>query len=394
MTVLEVGPVAVRQLPSGDDVMADPDWICAALAGIDDTTVLLDERPVAVEQLWREILSAPALRSGDVLTMVHPSWWPAHRVARLAAWASAPARRVQTRARSTLTAHGGQAAVVIELGTDAVAICRGPAPPQVLSGTVDPDALAARIRDIEGVSQVLIDAPHGIPGAEHLAHELRKILSSRGIRAGVGRVEDAVPPAARPEVRRADSPAAPRVPVRVATAAAAAAVAITLSGVALLAGRGGEPPTTQGRTMTLAEGRVVVQVPADWRPRRVTTGPGSRRVELVSDTDPSAALHVTGSYAPGQTHDTVVEVLQRAIGLEAPGVFADFEPNGHRAGRVVVSYREARVGRDIHWFILLDGVTRISIGCQCPPGRFEAISTVCDQAVGSAHESDGTDAAR
>ena len=44
--------------------------------------------------------------------------------------------------------------------------------------------------------------------------------------------------------------------------------------------------------------------------------------------------------------------------------FADFRADDEVAGRPAVTYREVRLGRVVRWVVLLDGVTRISIGCQ------------------------------
>lgn len=391
MTVLEVGPAAVRYLPSGDHPRPDPDCVRAALTGIDDTTVLLHERPVAVAQLWRHILSSAPRPTDDVLTLVHPSWWPPTRIARLAAWAGTTAPRVETTPRSALMTRLETDGISIEIGTDVVAICRGAAPPEVLSAPVDPTVVAARILDTGTGCRVRIDAPHGVAGGAEMAEEIRKALSDSGIRATVSRIEDLVQPACSPETRRLPSPPARRV---AAPLVAATAVATVLGGLGLVTGRSAESASDPApHTVELVEGRVAVRVPAGWRLRRITAGPGSRRVELTSVTDPSAALHITQSYAPGQTHDGVVDTLEQAIGLATPGVFADFDPDGRRAGRQVVAYREARTGRAIEWFVLLDGATRIGIGCQSAPGRIDAVSPACDQAVGSAHESRGTDEA-
>ncbi|WP_059016023.1 type VII secretion-associated protein [Mycobacterium sp. M26] len=384
MTVLEVGPAAVRRLPHGDD-LAEPPLVCAALAGIDDTTVLLDECPVSVEHLWRHILSASSDMPCEAITLVHPSWWPARRVTRLAEWASGAAATVATQPRST-PARLGTTAVLIELGTDVVAICRGFATPDVLAGPADPASIVARIMATSSPSRVLIDAPHGVPGAGDLAQILRTMLSDNGIPTELHRIEDSVPAALPPDTRSA----APRRHPQRPAAIAAFAVAVTiLLAVVFVTARPDEAPI--GRTVNLVEGRIVVQIPADWRLRRVTAGPGSHRVELTSVTDPSDALHITQSYAPGQTHDTVAHVLDEAIRHEAPGVFTDFDPDGRRAGRQVLTYQETRSGREIRWFVLLDGPTRISIGCQRGHGSPEAIGPVCDRAIASARQINGTE---
>ncbi|WP_328351801.1 type VII secretion-associated protein [Mycobacterium sp. NBC_00419] len=391
VTVLEVGPATVRQLPPRDDAALDPEMVACALAGIDDTTILLHERPVSVASLWRHLLSSSAGSRPAALTVVHPSWWPSRRVARIREWAASVTAEVQTVPRSALlTRHqSGAAAVVIEIGADMVAVCRDSATPEVLHGTGDVAAIAALAVDGGTAAPVIVDAPDGVPHSERLAAAILNDLRCSGIRGRAGRIEDAVAPTGQqPRAAAAIAPAS-RLPVH----AAAAAVAIVIGAVSILAGRSTEPASVD-HTVNLVEGRVGVRVPPDWQLTRITAGPGSRRVQLTSRANPADALHITQSYDPEQTRDGVARVVQQAIGQQPPGVFADFDPSTLKAGRQVVSYREARIGREVRWFIVLDGSTRISIGCQSAPGRPETVDAVCDAAVGSAREVGGTEQRR
>ncbi|MCB0944277.1 MAG: type VII secretion-associated protein, partial [Mycobacterium sp.] len=65
-----------------------------------------------------------------------------------------------------------------------------------------------------------------------------------------------------------------------------------------------------------------------------------------------------------------------------------------RAGRAVVSYREVRGAREIGWVVLVDGATRIAIGCQGAAGSSDTVDEACDGAVRSAREITGTAAQR
>jgi type VII secretion-associated protein (TIGR03931 family) len=105
-----------------------------------------------------------------------------------------------------------------------------------------------------------------------------------------------------------------------------------------------------------------------------------------SPADADLALHITQSYAPETTLVQAAEVLGRALTDQAPGVFLDFSPADQVAGRPAVTYREVRVGRVIHWSVVLAGSTWIGIGCQSRPGREEGIRGACERAVGSARE--------
>jgi type VII secretion-associated protein (TIGR03931 family) len=136
----------------------------------------------------------------------------------------------------------------------------------------------------------------------------------------------------------------------------------------------------------LVEGRVGVMVPATWTPRRITSGPGSARVQVVSPADGDIALHITQSLVPfpstlGHTADS----LRTAMAEDVAGVFVEFNPSDHRADRSAVTYREIRQERRIEWAVVVDGAVRIAVGCQSTLGREHLIREACDRAIRSAH---------
>jgi type VII secretion-associated protein (TIGR03931 family) len=136
----------------------------------------------------------------------------------------------------------------------------------------------------------------------------------------------------------------------------------------------------------LVEGRVGVMVPTQWVVQRVTSGPGSPRVQVVSPTDADIAVHVTQSSLPlPQSHAQVAASLRSALGEEPDGVFVEFNPSDRRADQPAVTYREIRAGHHIAWVVLTDGSLRIAIGCQSAPGREAAVREACDEAIRSAH---------
>jgi type VII secretion-associated protein (TIGR03931 family) len=136
----------------------------------------------------------------------------------------------------------------------------------------------------------------------------------------------------------------------------------------------------------LVEGRVGVVVPAKWVVQRVTSGPGSARLVVVSPTDADIAVNVTqSSLPPHQSHEQVAEALRSALGQEPDGVFVEFNPSDRRAGQLAVTYREVRADHQISWVVLVDESLRIAIGCQSAPGHEESVREVCDQAIQSAH---------
>jgi type VII secretion-associated protein (TIGR03931 family) len=136
----------------------------------------------------------------------------------------------------------------------------------------------------------------------------------------------------------------------------------------------------------LVEGRVAVMVPAQWVVQRVTSGPGSARVQVVSPTDSDIALHVTQSpLATQSSRDAVTESLRSALRKQPEGVFVEFNPADHRSDRPVITYREVRADYHIAWAVLVDKSLRIAIGCQSAPGHEGAVREECDQAIRSAH---------
>lgn len=387
MTVLEIGPSTVRRLSSVGESVLDDDRVAQALAGIDDTTVLLDERPITVESLWRNLMSSGIGNDCEPVTLLHPSWWPQRWVARIVDAATTVTPEVVAQPRSSLIGRrfGSGTGTVVELGQEVVAVCRGAHLPRIHCRPVDAAVIAAEA-GADRSEAILIDVPHGVHGGAQYGNAVRKALLDNGVVARIVRIEDGVtsatvaPPTVAPTRRRPLS----------AQVAAAAVVGIVVCGVGAVTVRPAGIPAAVSDTVGLVEGRVTVRIPSGWTVTRVTTGPGSRRVEIDSPTDGSAALHVTQSYTPEETLDGAARVLRRALAKEAAGTFVEFNPADERAGRFALTYREVRAGRDVRWSVIIDGSTRISIGCQSAPGREDAVNRACDEAIRSAHEVGGT----
>jgi type VII secretion-associated protein (TIGR03931 family) len=149
-------------------------------------------------------------------------------------------------------------------------------------------------------------------------------------------------------------------------------------------GRHEAPAADRLPTTFLVEGRVAVEVPASWPTQRVVAGPGSARVQITSPSDPQLALHITQSPGVEQTLAGTAESLRKAMDAEQSGVFVDFDPSGIVADRPAVTYRELRAGHHIRWAVVLDRAVRIGIGCQSPPGDYDAVRVACEVAVRSA----------
>jgi|SRR5271166_3483903 len=397
--VVGVGPGSIRRLCCGTDTADDQprEMFRAALDAIDDAVALVNERPVAVDSLWRATLRSLQCAHSDGMLVLYPSWWPASRVAVV----RAASDDIVLRPRSWLLRQASpDASVIVEIadqmvvvaGAEVVAVARRTGG-FTLEDTAD--EVAGAITGMTPAGAVLIDAPAAVKGAPALMTAIAGAL--RGAGPTVVEIDDArLARLARTAAPARDEPAAPAGPLapeprpRARTLARLTAASVVLAVPAVAAvGRHG-PPTSQisaqiAPTTFLVEGRVALTVPANWPTQRVLAGPGSARVQITSPSDPEVALHVTQTPVAGETLAGTAERLKRAIDAEPAGVFVDFNPAGFSAGRPAVTYRELRAGHQVRWSVLLDGAVRISVGCQSRPGGDDGVREVCEQAVRTAH---------
>jgi type VII secretion-associated protein (TIGR03931 family) len=396
--VIEAGPATIRQLCCGSAAAADGELVRTALDCIDDPVGLVGDRPVSVDSLWRATLRSVRCGSAGSAIVVHPSWWAPTRVGRVKAAAEVLADDVVLRPRSWLLAQasplGSQhAAVIVEIaelfvvvtGASVAAERRRGEPQRIAEAIVR--SIVEMAPDTDAV--VVIDAPSTVDGAGALATMIADGLRGGGLT--VAQVDDAklrelaavaIPSDADP----CRSPSAD-APVRNHRRHWGLVLVVLLITAVLGVGalrHHPAPAADRVPTTFLVEGRVALEVPAQWPLQRVIAGPGSARVQVTSPSDPEVALHVTQSRLGTTTLDGVAETLKHRIDAEPAGVFVDFNPASHSAGRPAVTYREVRAGHDIRWTVLLDGAIRISIGCQSRPGRNDAVREVCEQAVRTA----------
>ncbi|MGA5541039.1 type VII secretion-associated protein [Mycobacterium sp. NPDC051198] len=375
--VIEVGPVTVR----GPGPVA-ANLAAVAVAGIDDEIALIEDEPVAVSDLWVEVLGAAGAGAGT-LTLVCPTWWTADRCDRVRDAAMGSEVVVMQRVQALSASLPAGSAVVVEIADEVVMVSGVHAGRVALARHAedgpDADTVVRAVLAIAGRSaEVVVDAPVEVPGAVTLGNEVVAALRHRDV---VATMADAR--SWRNTLVAPDTPADEQLGRRSRTGrfamCAAAALAVALGGIAFAA----HGPPTDHRSMTvLVEGRVGVQIPAGWTVRRSTEGPGSARVEVVSPTDPELMIHLTQS---GVGDGTVADTLRRALQEQPAGVFVDFEPSAVVAARQVVSYREVRTGREIRWAVFVDGAVRIAVGCQSAPGHGEAVRWACEAATRSAH---------
>jgi hypothetical protein len=154
--VVEVGPQTVRGTEA-----APPQWVSTAIEFIDDPTALLDEQPVELSALWRDVLGAAAGERADPLVLVVPTWWSSARVDVVSAAARDVASEVVVLQRCPLLSEFSDAtadATVVELSAH-YAVVSSPASESLIFARADPE-LAAHL---ETANAVLLDVPAGVP---------------------------------------------------------------------------------------------------------------------------------------------------------------------------------------------------------------------------------------
>lgn len=375
--VVLVGPTTVRGPGTVDAELAT-----VALDGIDDDLVLVGERVVPVDELWRDVLVAALGGRRDGILVICPSWWASARIARVAAAARACAADVAVRRRvDMLTA----VATTVEVAPDLVVVHSDSQRHAVARVGAPAGVVGAVLACVDGLDAVTVDVPsgHEVFGAE-LARALRRrgiavtVADDRAVvRAGLAQHADVVVTGGS-FWRHAISPRA--------AVLAGAVVSVTVLAAAGFGVGGGPTATIETTDGTwLVEGRVAVEIPAEWTVERITSGPGSARVRVFSPSDAFSAIQVTQSRVPaGQTLDMTADTLRLALANEPDGVFVDFIALGRRAQRPVVTYREIRADHHVAWAVMLDRGVRIAIGCQGAPDGVGP-EPLCDRAIRSAH---------
>ncbi|MDT5302168.1 MAG: hypothetical protein QOG79_5410 [Mycobacterium sp.] len=371
-----IGPDAAVVVGPTDIVGArevDGDLVAAAFESMDDAVAFVDDRVVPVDAVWREVMAAAVDPSAHTVALVCPAWWRSPRVdmvcdaARHVVANAVPLRRADV-------LRGDDSTVIVEIAEDFVVVHAPNATQQVVPRVGDPrtviDSIDSRIDDAD----VVIDVPRGTDGAMRLAGELARTVRSRGVAVSVADDERLLRMAMVGRARR-------RRPVdrRVAALAGAGLAVVALACAAV--GSGVDDPAPAA-SVWLVEGRVAVEVPADWPTERIDTGPGSARMQVLSPRDPGVAIHLTQSQGQ-ESLAAAAEVLRVALDGQPDGVFVEFTAADRRADKSVITYREIRVEHHVEWTVMLDRGVRIAIGCQHAPDR-PAPERICDQAIRSA----------
>lgn len=383
--LVEVGPETVRG-PNHPE----PERVTAALECIDDDIGWVDNHPIAAPALWRDVMYEAVGEGVDSLVVVCPTWWPSTWIAVVHDAAHTVVPTVAVLTRSALLREEAHVTVV-EIAADLVVVASSADVVDALPRYGDVEVEAAAVAGRIAVrAAVLVDIPDGVAGGLSLCDAVAKRLRAKGVDVTVANREHVRRAVARLARDEEQDPVESR-PTHFSRRSIAA-VAGGLLSIAVLAGGFAVHGDTAGPTaddmpMTLlVEGRVGVNVPAQWTVQRITSGPGSARVQVVSPSDADVIVHITQSrLAAPQTREAVAESLRNALGEEPAGVFVDFDPVAQYADKPAVTYREIRQDRHIAWTVLVDKALRIAIGCQSAPGREQLVRDACDRAIGSAH---------
>jgi type VII secretion-associated protein (TIGR03931 family) len=381
--VVEVGPATVRG-PNH----ADAEWVSAGIDDIDDELTLIDERPVAVAEVWRTVMRDVVGGSAETIVLVCPTWWAPSRVDCVCGAASTVAADVVVLRRVEALRDGmpDRLTTVVEIAPEFVVVSPPECGVQVVAGR-DADTVVAKI---PMSMPVVVDAAEDVAGALPFAATIADRLRANGVAVMIAD-RDWVRRSVEPVPSQDDVPVTHARPSTNRCRRVAAVLVGTLVSVAALCGgflsRHDDDRSAVDMPMTLlVEGRVGVTVPARWAVQRITTGPGSARLQVVSPTDADIAVHVTqSSLPPHQSHAQVAASLRSALAEEPDGVFVEFNPSDRRADQPAVTYREIRADHHIAWVVLTDGSLRIAIGCQSAPGREAGVREACEAAIRSAH---------
>lgn len=346
-----------------------------ALESVDDVLALVDDRVMSVDDLWRDVLGSAVDGRCDDVALICPSWWGPSRIARVVAAARHWCDDVVVHLRSEVLA----AATVVELGPELVVVHADGRRNVITRGSHSADVVDAVVASVEGLPAVTVDVPSG---TTLLGANVARALRLRGVEVTTEddrTLADAV--RGSPGSETVTAGRWRPTPRTVGVAAAILTVGgLTVAGIGL-DGRNADPADVAW----LVEGRVAVEVPAGWTVERITAGPGSARVQVVSPTGGSQAIQVTQSrVADTESLESTAEALTSALADQPGGVFVDFVAAGERAHRSAVTYREVRSDRSVDWTVLVDGGVRIAIGCQGPVAG-SGPQALCDRAIRSAH---------
>lgn len=379
--VVEVGPGAIRGCCDVPEDMAS-----AALEGIDDDIAFLDDQPVAVPALWRAVFRAVLPEPVDTAVLVCPTWWPSARIECIREAAITRASNVVVLDRADVVTEGVPGTpTVIEIAADFVIVSRDGCVVAAAPRLGERADVAGSVLDEIGMTTaVLVDAPVGVPGAAELAAAIVERLRANRVVVTTLHPDRVLAARQHPSTPRTAAFASTGRRVPRTALALVVSVAFICVGLAAYSGSSESEPTEVPMTL-LVEGRVAVKVPAQWAVRRVTSGPGSARVQVTAPDNATAVLVTQSRVRKGEALSTTAAMLRDVLDDQRAGVFGGFNPDDRRADRPTATYQEHRDGRQIDWAVFVDVDVRIGIGCQSASGEERAVRYACDEAIRSAH---------
>jgi type VII secretion-associated protein (TIGR03931 family) len=367
-----VGPATV----SGPGVV-EADLVSVALEAIDDRLAVHGDRVVAVREVWGEVMRAALAGEQRSAVLIVPSWWPRSRAELVEHAMLDSCAQVTVLARACVSRTG--ASHVVEFGPELVVVHAAAGNRIVLPLAGRSSRVADEVVEIlPAGASLVIDVPDGMRECTAVASEVARRMRARGVAAtslGDDGLRRAVLDSRRTHLVGVHTP-------RVAVLVGALAVIAALAGAALTSG---DEALASDDVTWVVEGRVAVELPAKWPVERVTSGPGSARVQVVSPNEPRVAIHVTqAGVRVEETLQDTAETLKVALDDQPHGLFVDFNPADRRAGRPAVTYRELRAAIGVDWVVMLDRGLRIAVGCQHVVDR-PSPDPACERAVRTAH---------
>jgi type VII secretion-associated protein (TIGR03931 family) len=379
--LVEVGPAIVRGPRS-----APPPLATTALECIDDEIAIVDDAPVAVKALWCEVFRAVLPEGTASAVLVCPTWWPPMRVERVREAAALRSAKVFVLQRAeALCRDASGDPTLVEIAPDFVLVTYAGAVVAAQPRLGESSDVARSVADDLGRSTtVLIDAPPSVVGAAELAGAICESVRTDGVSVTTVHQDRVLRMSEKPRLRVEDATVPPRRRRGRSAALAALVVSVSVTLLCLVLAVEKDDPYPSPVPMTLlVEGGVALKVPALWEVRRITSGPGSARVQVTAPDGSIAVLVTQSRVKQGETLSATSVALRNALDDQDAGVFSQFDADDRRADRPAVTYRELRGVRQIDWTVLVDGAVRIAVGCQSAPGEEGAVHLVCEEAIRS-----------
>ncbi|MFB9907093.1 type VII secretion-associated protein [Allokutzneria oryzae] len=253
------------------------------------------------------------------------------------------------------------------------------------------EMLAATVRDsgAQVGAVFLVGGSSRIPLLGQLVHDRLGVVPTaldqpetvvaRGALRAVGALgtAGAVPPPAVTPVPPAAVPARarPRRSKALVLVAVVLAVVAAVTALVVFTGSGGKE---------LAQYDYRFRVPDGWE--HSGGDPAKRKVQLRRTATPDAG-DVIGveqrqlSYNASVEPERALGELRTAFDAEREHGYSGFEPSVRFGGRDVVRYRRDLPGSVVEWYVVFEGATQLTVGCQSTGSTGEEVGRACEHVV-------------